>query len=38
MFVAKVVARDKAGQTDGRGDMTINELTGAGMFMTSAPQ
>ncbi|HLF22893.1 MAG TPA: hypothetical protein VI565_03150 [Burkholderiales bacterium] len=36
-FVAAVVVKDRAAQARIRGNLTIDELTEAGMFMTSAP-
>jgi hypothetical protein len=36
-FVAAVVIKDKAAQAKIRQNLTVQELTEAGMFMTSAP-
>jgi len=36
-FIAAVVSKDKATQKDLTQGMTVQELTAAGMFMTSAP-
>jgi hypothetical protein len=36
-FVAAVVVKDKAAQANIRQGLTVQELTEAGMFMTSAP-
>jgi hypothetical protein len=36
-FVAAVVVKDRAAQARIRGNLTIDELTEAGMFMTNAP-
>ncbi len=36
-FVAAIVTKNEAAQTRARGNLTVQELTEAGMFMSSAP-